>query len=229
MEKFSGFREGKTRWVQIPEQFFSEALPKVNDLFELKLVLHVFNFLNQLEGAFRYIIREDLFNDQNLIESFGDTLQEATKQIDNSLNLAVSDHLLLCQQVEFDGVLQNIYFLNTAKGRAAVQAIINNQWRPSGDPFSPIEIAPERPNIFRLYEENIGPLTPIISDSLSDAENTYPSEWIEDAFRIAVENNNRNWRYIAAILDRWQRKGRYERKDRRDSEEARRRYAEWEE
>ena len=229
METFSGFSEGKTRLVQIPAQFFSEALPKINDLFELKLVLHVFNFLNQLEGSFRYIIREDLLNDQNLVESFGKNSLEAVMQIDDSLKLAVSDNILLCQQVEFGGEKNNFYFLNTAKGRAAVQAIINNQWRPSGDPFSPIEIIPERPNIFRLYEENIGPLTPIISDSLSDAEESYPSEWIEEAFRIAVEKNNRNWRYIAAILDRWQRKGRYERKDRRDSEEARRRYADWEE
>ncbi len=52
----------------------------------------------------------------------------------------------------------------------------------------------------------------------------------EDAFRIAVENNKRNWRYIKAILRRWQEKGRHERQqDRRDTEKDRRRYAEWEE
>ena len=58
----------------------------------------------------------------------------------------------------------------------------------------------ERPNIFRLYEENIGPLTPLIAEMLRDAEKTYPADWIEEAFKIAVENNVRRWRYIEAIL-----------------------------
>jgi DNA replication protein len=54
---------------------------------------------------------------------------------------------------------------------------------------------------------------------------------VQDAFRIAVENNKRNWRYIQAILRRFQEKGRHERgqQDRRDTEKDRRRYAEWEE
>jgi DNA replication protein DnaD len=43
-----------------------------------------------------------------------------------------------------------------------------------------------------------------------------------------VENNARKWRYVEAILERWQEKGRDEQEDRRDSEKARRKYAEWE-
>jgi hypothetical protein len=45
----------------------------------------------------------------------------------------------------------------------------------------------ERPNLYRLYEENIGPLTPLVADALRDAENTYAIEWIEEAIRIAVQ------------------------------------------
>jgi DnaD/phage-associated family protein len=85
-----------------------------------------------------------------------------------------------------------------------------------------------RPNIFRLYENNIGPLTPMIAEILQDAENTYPPAWIEEAIRIAVENNKRNWRYVEAILRRWQEGGRDEREDRRDTEKSLRRYKEWE-
>jgi len=95
----------------------------------------------------------------------------------------------------------------------------------------PVELALERPNIYHLYEENVGPLTPLIADSLREAEAEFPDDWVEDAFRIAVENNKRSWRYIQAILHRWHEKGRNERKqqDRRDTEKDRRRYAEWEE
>jgi DnaD/phage-associated family protein len=95
----------------------------------------------------------------------------------------------------------------------------------------PIDIYSEHPNIFQLYEANIGPLTPILADALRDAEKSYPADWIEDAFRIAVERNKRNWHYIEAILHRWQEGGLDDQKgkqDRRDTKEARRRYGEWE-
>jgi hypothetical protein len=43
-----------------------------------------------------------------------------------------------------------------------------------------------------------------------DAEQTYPAEWIEEAFRIAVVNNVRRWVYVRRILERWAEEGRGE-------------------
>jgi DNA replication protein len=71
-------------------------------------------------------------------------------------------------------------------------------------------------------------LTPLIADKLRDAESSYPPAWIEEALRIAVENNVRKWRYVEAILEDWRTRGRDEREDRGDSEKARRRYVEGE-
>ena len=68
----------------------------------------------------------------------------------------------------------------------------------------------------------------MIAETLRDAEETYPASWIEEAIRIAVENNVRNWRYVQAILEDWRTRGRDEREDRGDSEKARRRYIEGE-
>jgi hypothetical protein len=48
----------------------------------------------------------------------------------------------------------------------------------------------------------------MISDDLKDTEREFPSDWIEDAFRIAVQNNARNLRYIRAVLERWRKEGR---------------------
>ena len=62
-------------------------------------------------------------------------------------------------------------------------------------------------NTFAIYESNIGPLTPMIADSLQDAEKIYPADWIKDAIALAVENNKRNWRYCETILKRWQESG----------------------
>jgi DnaD/phage-associated family protein len=91
----------------------------------------------------------------------------------------------------------------------------------------PVELTEKR-NIYQLYEANIGPLTPMIAETLRDAEDAYPNAWIEEALEIAVAKNVRNWRYIAAILERWQNEGKDERKDRQDPQEDRRRYIEGE-
>lgn len=61
--------------------------------------------------------------------------------------------------------------------------------------------------IFKIYEREIGALTPMIGDELADAEKTYPSEWFEPAFQEAVRANARNWRYVRAVLERWKREG----------------------
>lgn len=71
-----------------------------------------------------------------------------------------------------------------------------------------IQVQVERPNIFVLYEQNIGLLSPLIADQLKDAAEQYPPEWIEAAFREAVQNNIRKWSYISAILRRWETEGR---------------------
>lgn len=69
------------------------------------------------------------------------------------------------------------------------------------------EESTNRDSIFSAYESNIGPLTPMIADSLQDAEKIYPANWILESFALAVENNKRNWRYCEAILKRWQSDG----------------------
>ncbi|HZU65671.1 MAG TPA: DnaD domain protein [Ktedonobacteraceae bacterium] len=71
-----------------------------------------------------------------------------------------------------------------------------------------IQVQIERPNIFVLYEQNIGLLSPLIADELQDAADHYPADWIEAAFREAVQHNKRKWSYIRAILRRWETEGR---------------------
>jgi len=58
-------------------------------------------------------------------------------------------------------------------------------------------------NIYKLYEANIGLLTPMMAEALRDAETGYPQEWIREAIQIAVDYNKRSWAYCKTILDRW--------------------------
>jgi DnaD/phage-associated family protein len=225
---FKGFPQGKVRLTPVPELFFRELLTQIDDLGELKVSLYAFWRLNLKEGSIRYLLHSDFAGDGLFMQGLGETPQEAEAALGEALERAAARGTLLKASVAVQGGEQNLYFLNSPRGQAALQAIARGEWRPSALPEQPVEILEEAPNIFRLYEEHIGPLTPLIADALQDAEKDYPALWIEDAFRIAVENNARSWRYIQAILERWQEKGRDEQEDRRDTEKARRKYAEWE-
>ena len=47
----------------------------------------------------------------------------------------------------------------------------------------------------------------MLAEELREAERTYPQSWLEEAFRIAVELNVRQWKYIRTILERWAAEG----------------------
>ena len=53
-------------------------------------------------------------------------------------------------------------------------------------------------------------LPPLLAEELREAERTYPYDWIEEAFRLAIRQNKRRWSYIRAILERWQSDGKGE-------------------
>jgi DnaD/phage-associated family protein len=112
------------------------------------------------------------------------------------------------------------YFLNSSRGRAAAEA-----WDDGSVDSADLESSRplERPNVFRLYEENIGPLTPLIADTLKEAEDVYPAAWIGEAIELAVKNNKRSWSYCQAILRRWKEEGRGKEQNRRDTKAARQR------
>jgi DnaD/phage-associated family protein len=56
------------------------------------------------------------------------------------------------------------------------------------------------PNIFQLYEQNIGMVQPLLVDKLKDAEKEYPIQWVQEAFATAVNANARNWNYVHKCL-----------------------------
>jgi DnaD/phage-associated family protein len=226
MDKFDGFPPGKERLTRIPLTFFKDLLPKIDDLSELKVTLYTFWMLDRMEGDVRYFQAKDILNDEIFCAGMGKNQKESKKNIQSGLDLAVRRGTFLAGEVKLLEGNTVLFFLNTPRGKAAIQAINHGNWEMSDETQSPINLDLDTPNIFRLYEEHIGPLTPIISETLMEAENTFPKIWINDAFQIAVENNVRKWRYIEAILINWQEEGRDDRTDQKDPEEDRKRYIE---
>jgi DnaD/phage-associated family protein len=220
---FSGFPEGRLELTAVPNLFFSELLPQIDHLGELKLTLYAFWALPKKPPERRYLTCEELQADERLLEALQEPNLTVEESLQEALERAVARGTLLKVHLE-DQLERAYFFINSAKGRAAVEGVESGDWQPSGDPSAPITLAHERPNIYTLYEQNIGLLTPMIAERLREAEAEYPPAWVEDAIRIAVENNVRKWRYVEAILEDWKSRGRDEREDRGDTEKARRRY-----
>ncbi|HNT74924.1 MAG TPA: DnaD domain protein [Anaerolineae bacterium] len=219
LQHFSGFPEGKVVTITLPDIVFSDLLPRIDDLLELKLTLLILRRLAQMRSdAAPWITPEELQADPAVQLALGDA---ATTQLDAALSNAVERGTLLKAEWKLaDGGIEHRYLANSPRGRAALKAM-----RRGHEPERILQ--PARPNIFSLYEQNIGPLTALLSEDLMEAEKTYPAAWIEDAFREAVSLNKRNWKYIHAILERWHTEGKDE-GDRRDRETDPRRYIEGE-
>ena len=192
--------------VALPASFFSELLPRIDDLAELKLTIYCLSAIQQKEGKRRYLRLSELASDEALAKTLAREGAESSAVLRRTLSRAVARGAFLEAALELGAGLERFYIPNDESGQALYRQIQYGEWRPgAGDD---IEVLPPRPSIYGLYEENIGVLTPMIAEFIKEAETAYPRAWIEDAIRLAVEGNKRNWRYIRAILERWQQEGR---------------------
>jgi DNA replication protein len=214
---FIGFPDKKMKPVIVPDLFFTDLLPQIDNLAELKLTVYIFWLLNEQAGELRYLRGDDLRGDDILLRSLNleSDLRTPGATLEDALERAVARHTLLRMEVETgkgdDAISEDWYFLNTAKGRQAV-ALIRQGRLTELQKIIPDEarLTVERPNVFLLYEQNIGLMTELIAEQLRDLERNYPPDWINEAFEIAVSNNKRALRYIQAILKRWETEGKDE-------------------
>lgn len=205
---FTGF-PNRIQFTAVPKGFFSALLAEMNDLLEMKALLFVFWALSQKRGHPRLVSLRELLGHRPVAKAFGSGVLPAEAGLRESLAKAVGRGVLLHASVERDGQQDDVYLLNTEAGRWALERIPQGEI-DLGVPVVEEGAGPtlEKPNIFTLYERNIGLLTPLMVEELKEAERTYPPQWIEDAFQEAVAQNVRKWRYILRILERWAAEGR---------------------
>jgi DnaD/phage-associated family protein len=215
MEKFKGFPAGELRFTAVPDLFFARLLPQIDSLAELKVTLH-FLWVHYRQAR-QVISFSELLTDETLVHSLALIDEKVEEALRQGLARAVERGTLLYAQVEDEAGSHDLYYLNSERGRQAHAKLEAGEIGVVAT--SGAEVAPpaKRPNIFELYEDNISLISPIIADELKDAEATYPPEWIEDAFKIAVENNVRKWSYIRAILERMANAGRGDPTKQKDS------------
>jgi len=230
VSKFAGFPQGQLKYTSLPDLFFSELLPLIDDLTELKVTLHAFWLIGKKRGALRYARLDELLHDDRLLAGLTTPTTAGAAALQDGLERAVARGTLLHITVHRGETTEEWYMVNSPNGRQVLEKLRGGELDLLADVAEDVQLQVERPTIFVLYEQNIGLLTPMIADELRDAEKHFPADWIADAFREAVALNKRSWRYVLRILERWRVEGKSASKAdvaaKKDSESRRRRYGE---
>ena len=210
MKGFSGF-PSKMQFTPLPNFFFSDLLPQINDINELKTTLHLLETLYRKRGYPRFVTFNELLGKKSLMTSLKEATGLPDKILRTSLEKATKRGAILHKVLDKDGKSEDIYLLNDESNRKVLSRIESGELSLPGlkavkeQAYAELE---ELPDIYTLYEQNIGMLTPIIAEELKEAEKIYPEKWIKEAIKEAVSLNKRSWRYIAAILEHWSAEGR---------------------
>jgi DNA replication protein len=182
----------KTGSVSLPDSFFTQVMPAIQDLIELKVVLYVAHIImrKQRPTAHRSecsLTYSELKSEMSRL--LPDLSEETLRQ---ALDSAVEHGALSRSTSNINQAHEDVYSLTIDSGETPVV------------------------NIFALYEQNIGLIQSTIVEELKEAEKLYPPQWIEEAFKEAAALNKRSWRYIARILERWASEGKDSGEHKRD-------------
>ncbi|MCC7371402.1 MAG: DnaD domain protein [Chloroflexi bacterium] len=202
--------------VPVPGAVFGTLLREIDDLAELKTLLHVLRLLHAQPRPPRFVRRAHLLTDSGLLQALGRERGRhgvnADATVSEALARAVARGTLLAVRVTDGTTEDECYLLNTRGNERIVQEIEDGERQlgelgPVPAPHEPADLS-ARATIYELYEQNIGLLTPLLAEELSEAAENYPAPWVEDAFREAVAQNKRSWRYVRRILETWASQGR---------------------
>ena len=193
--------------VSLSLSVLNRLLPQLQDADEIKLMLFLLCEETRHEGHIFYLTSSQVYQSKDLQQWIGD--DETYNRINKSLSALIDTERLL-YYYEKSIIDEPLIFLNDQKGQLALETLKAEEWRtmPTDHQFArPLS---DEKNVFQLYEENIGALTPLLAEDLATAQAEYPQAWIKDAIHIAVQNNARSWRYIDTILRAWQKEGKHD-------------------
>ncbi len=200
---FSGFPRD-TLYTPTPDPLFGPVLEDIQDLAELKVTLRSIWLLHHKRQGTRAVSLDDFLNDTVLLRGLKPDAgaDGAADEIRRGLRLAVRRGTLLVHGSNPD---EAMFVLNNDAGRRTLGRLRETGAAPAGaaDADEAPPRAREKLNIFALYEDTIGMLSPIVAERLKEAEQRYPPGWIREAFEIAALENKRSWQYVSAILARW--------------------------
>lgn len=191
-----------------PDDVFSQSVGIAGDLvirllaapvdaLELKVVLFVaLKLAVTPAGSIRW---EELMSDSHATSLVPQVSGQALSQSIEAAALRAEHHGFLVIRRSFAGFKNALLTLRTAP------IVTPPEEEAQGEHGHPVE---EWGQVVRIYEQNIGLLTPLVVDALRLASERYPLTWVEEAIGLAAQANRRSWRYIQRILERWEAEGR---------------------
>ena len=210
-----------TKYISVPVSFLGSLLQDIHSMAELKCTLRALALIHQRRSRRRWITLTELISDSILINALEQEPGGATENIYKGVNQAAKRGTLLLRHQQKGNQKQTLIFLNDPPGRHAQAHLVPGYVAQETLELLAGEINTDSSlNIFSLYENYLGPLTPLLAEELKEAESVYPWPWIREAFQEAEGMNRRNWRYIARILERWATEGKNDGEPRRHSKEV---------
>lgn len=194
--------------ISAPLSFFTTLAAEISEIEELQVNLAIVRLTADLGGYDHAIAQTSFDRDRWLRRALRieGSPKAPSERIAKGLELATSRGTLLRFSTHVQAASNVWYYVNTPDNHARLARMAIGAAAPPQellvDGVAPT-VEPERPNVFRLYEQNIGLLTPLIADRIVAAIERYPAQWIEDAITEAVAYNRRNWRYVARVLENW--------------------------
>ncbi len=199
--QFGGFITGAAA-TTLPVQLFTELLPAIADPVELRVTMYALYAIQRRRGRLRAVRESELAVEGPLVEALEPLGGRTALRF--GLAAARARGVLLGCALE-DG--DTLYFLNSDVGRRSLAAV------QSGALAAPAPLAVAQPAEApiapaRVYESEIGVLTPSVAESLHAACERYPEAWVVEALQVAARRGARNWNYAAAVLRGWEHEGR---------------------
>ena len=218
---FEGF-PGIGKATPIPNTFFSAVLPAMREPGEVLAFLWVARLTQEQQGTARFLTADQIWAVPGAATTF-EALAAGRESLERGLGACVELGALLALDLAGGGQQETVYFVNNPASRRAVARARGGdlELRPGAIAYEPQPTA--RPNIFHLYEEHVGTITPLVAERLLVAAEQYPQHLIESAFRESAERNIRSWRYIERMLQNWSEGNQRHEASGRDPVELRRR------
>ena len=196
-----GFKQDSGLALNLPADFANTLCSSDCQKDCVILLLTVFQLLEKQERPTR------ILDAYLLADAVKPAFSGSVDRYEIALAEALETQLLLAYS-EFHHPGQHYLIPATPAGVKLYNALISGEIRIRDvDQALPVSLHP-KVNIYELYEQNIGVLTPMIADLLKLDEAEYPHEWIVEAIDEAVQHNVRNWKYVSAILKNWKDNGR---------------------
>ncbi len=206
---FDGFASGAPA-TPLPQALLRDLAPQMTDPAELVVTLYAVEALARVRRFPRLIARAELQQSRPLIETLASLCpnREVDAAFSDGIEAAIQRGTLISGRSQRDDAEHgwiDWIALNDHDGRRAMSATAA---MPSPTP-APRGREPLASGAASIWQDAFGRAVPtILADELIAAESRYGVDWLRDAFREAAANDVRNWRYVCAILERWESDGR---------------------